>query len=321
MKKYIIGFIIGVIVASGGVMAANYLYEAENIRYGKTNVGSALNDLYQKHTYGDATSEDIVKGKTALINGEKVTGSLEIPNLISETSGTATSSSILSGYTAWVNGEKITGNYICPSCPGYINKDGGTTNLASGGSTSLASGRYNYTNKWTISCASCPSLASQTSGDATASDILSGKTAWVNGNKVTGTYEPLGTTFGTALYSQTLGTIAPKTTTLTLSKGKYIVSALLGQASFYSTNQTTYYNSWSTITCSNCVVQKLAGRYYEDHASTTNWSPNYITAAFEQILVYVEINSNNTTISCTRDISNNLTMYPEYVTLQAVKIN
>ena len=54
--------------------------------------------------------------------------------------------------------------------------------LNAGGSYTIPAGYHNGSG--TVTAAS---LASQTGGTATAGDILEGKTAWVNGNKVTGT--------------------------------------------------------------------------------------------------------------------------------------
>lgn len=55
------------------------------------------------------------------------------------------------------------------------------TALNCGGSYTIPKGYHNGSGKVTAN-----SLASQTSADATAGNILSGKTAWVNGSKITG---------------------------------------------------------------------------------------------------------------------------------------
>ena len=59
--------------------------------------------------------------------------------------------------------------------------------LNAGGSYTISAGRHNGSGKVTAN-----SLASQTSGTAVAGDILSGKTAWVNGVKLTGSIASLG---------------------------------------------------------------------------------------------------------------------------------
>ena len=88
--------------------------------------------------------------------------------------GDATANQILSGKTAWVKGSKVTGT--------MPNRGAVTQTLKAGGSYTIPEGYHNGKGKITVS-----SLSSQTDGTATAAQILSGKTAWVNGKKITGT--------------------------------------------------------------------------------------------------------------------------------------
>ena len=62
------------------------------------------------------------------------------------------------------------------------NKGAVTSNLNCGGSYTIPKGYHNGSGRVTAN-----SLASQTNANATANDIMSGKTAWVNGSKLTGT--------------------------------------------------------------------------------------------------------------------------------------
>ena len=62
------------------------------------------------------------------------------------------------------------------------NKGAVTASLNCGGSYTIPAGYHNGSGKVTAN-----SLASQTSANATAGNIISGKTAWVNGKKITGT--------------------------------------------------------------------------------------------------------------------------------------
>ena len=62
------------------------------------------------------------------------------------------------------------------------NKGAVTSSLNCGGSYTIPKGYHNGSGRVTAN-----SLASQTSANATANDIMNGKTAWVNGSKITGT--------------------------------------------------------------------------------------------------------------------------------------
>lgn len=95
-------------------------------------------------------------------------------SLASQTEANAVAGDILSGKDAWVKGAKIAGN-IAVQTP----KD---SSLNCGGSVTMAAGYYNKAVKVTAN-----SLSSQTEANAIAGNILDGKTAWVNGNKITGT--------------------------------------------------------------------------------------------------------------------------------------
>lgn len=72
------------------------------------------------------------------------------------------------------NGEIVTGS--------MTDRGAVTQALNAGGSYAIPAGYHNGAGKVTAN-----SLSSQTSGTATAADIRSGKTAWVNGSKLTGT--------------------------------------------------------------------------------------------------------------------------------------
>ncbi len=157
-------------------------------------------------TDGTATEDDVLKGKTAWVDGVKVTGTIPVWNdtdldglqlpagqgftydagyhrydttiyaqdLASQTPGDAAAANILTGKKAWVAGSQVTGTMpsngaVAPSA------------LAAGGSYTIPAGYHNGSGKVTAA-----SLASQTAGTAAAAEILSGETAWVGGAKVTG---------------------------------------------------------------------------------------------------------------------------------------
>ena len=120
-----------------------------------------------KKTGSSLTSNSTIDEMTVAINAIKT---LEQAT----TDANATAGNILVDKTAYVNGAKITGT--------MPNKGAITTSLNCGGSYTIPAGYHNGSGKVTAN-----SLASQTSANATTGDILSGKTAWVNGSKITGT--------------------------------------------------------------------------------------------------------------------------------------
>ncbi len=93
-------------------------------------------------------------------------------NLLSK--GDASASNILTGKKVLVKGKEVTGT--------MANNGSVSKALAAGGSYTIPKGYHDGTGKVTAN-----SLASQTSATATAAQILSGKTAYVNGSKITGT--------------------------------------------------------------------------------------------------------------------------------------
>ena len=143
----------------------------------------------------------------------------------------ATASQILSGYTAYVKGKKVTGN---------IPSQGAQTITPGTSDKTIASGKY-LSGTQTIKGDSnlvAGNIKAGTSifgisgtftsdANATAANILSGKTAYVNGNKVTG-----------RITSQGAQTITPSTTNKTISSGKYLsgTQTIKGDANLKSEN-------------------------------------------------------------------------------------
>ncbi len=188
------------IVAILGTNAASSNPPSNGVSYGKNNqatVEAALNDLYTKANYGNATAAQILKGKTALVGGKQVTGTMEDRGLTQ--------------YGGWGCGDLGCGSgddayYSINGLPeGYYHSDGnwwapearinantlrtslGITadKIVKGQSIAGVSGTGETGYSSCSSC--CPTLASQTSSaTAGAGDILSGKTAYVNGSKITG---------------------------------------------------------------------------------------------------------------------------------------
>lgn len=90
---------------------------------------------------------------------------------------TATAADILNGKTAVINGEIVTGT--------MTNRGNVSATLNAGGSYTIPVGYHAGGGTVRVN-----SLASQTAGTATAADIISGKTAWVNGVLLTGNAAP-----------------------------------------------------------------------------------------------------------------------------------
>ena len=139
-----------------------------------------------------AAASDIAHGKTAYVQGEKITGTSTKDADTSD--ATAVAGDILSGKTAYVDGAKVTGSITSKSAQTYTP---GTTDqtIASGqylagaqtiaGDADLVAG--NIKSGVNIFGVTGTYQGTDTSdADATADDIRAGKTAYVNGVKITG---------------------------------------------------------------------------------------------------------------------------------------
>ena len=143
-----------------------------------------------------ATAGDVLKGKVIVgPDGEPLTGTLAM-------TGNAGDSQVLSGKTYYNTDAKArrTGS--------MANQGAKTASLNCGGSYTIPAGYHNGAGK-----VSANSLASQTDANAAAGDILSGKTAWVKGSKVTGSMATQGGgTYKSTAASQTISCSGKKMT-------------------------------------------------------------------------------------------------------------
>lgn len=156
----------------------------------------------------NAVDADLLTGKTAYVNGNKITGTMANNGAVSKSitpSTSAQSYTIPAGYhngsgkvsvaaapTSLINGDAVAADVLSGKkffSDSYTVKTGTMANngavsqtLNAGGSYTIPAGYHNGSGKITAN-----SLASQTSATATAADIISGKTAWVNGVLITGT--------------------------------------------------------------------------------------------------------------------------------------
>lgn len=259
---------------------------AEDVVSGKTF--TSANGLNLTGTYtgldtsdADATANDILSGKTAYVNGSKITGVIEtvaqaIPSISVNSSGLITASSNQeAGYVG--AGTKSSTSQLTTQGAQTITP--GTTNKT------IASGKYltgdqtikgdinlvaeNIKNGVSIFGVTGTLSAGIDTSDATAipADILSGKTAYVNGSKVTGTiatvtqatpsisvnssglitassnqdagYVTAGTKSVTSqLTTQAAQTITPGTSDKTIASGRYLTGTqtIKGDANLVAAN-------------------------------------------------------------------------------------
>lgn len=188
-------FMLGIILCSGVVYGTS-AYESNNIKYnptdtswGVTNVNDAINSLYSMKKeldttktslnnlkgIGDATAEQILKGKKAVVKGSTITGTMK--NMSNQWIWTSKG---IEEYT-YSSGSKANMVYVSSRDDhgdGYI-----TTN------TKFIVGTENDLKKSLLAGKTLLGVDGTATSDATATatDILSGKTAYVNGTKITGT--------------------------------------------------------------------------------------------------------------------------------------
>ena len=175
--------------------------DGDTIKIKYSDIEVSLTDIYKGTTTSNGSYTEN-KAKIELLEKqvEKLQKQLEqattdgdsLNSILLKTN--ATEDKILKDYKAYSNGELMTGTM---KNNGAIEKT-----LNAGENYNVPEG---YTSGGTIKA---NSLESQTQATATESDITSGKTAWVNGNKVTGTMKTLGEV-------KDMGAIASKSYSLT----------------------------------------------------------------------------------------------------------
>lgn len=161
--------------------------------------GATIKVLLEASEFGNVTAEEVVSGKTfTSIAGLKVTGTATLG--VDTSDATASRDDIIYGKTAYVNGVKITGSL---GTGGVMTNVYGNTdlqltkvgaNLFSRGTTSIFTGRQVIDSNTLIGSWVPLTLL----GDVSASEVVSGKTfTSTDGVKVTGTMSNAGTITGT----------------------------------------------------------------------------------------------------------------------------
>lgn len=197
--------------------------------------GTVEAEILDAQTPGTAQAGEIVKNKTAWVNGVKVTGTMELEGSAAlddvlegstfynidpskkltgtlSLTGTATEDDVTEGVSFYNTNakRKLTGSMKLTGTATAENVLAGTSfyntsvrtkidgsmpnigsvviQLDSGSNYTIPKGFHDGTG-----IVKAPTLSSSTEGTAEAADIYSGKTAWVNGEKVTGTMSLNGT--------------------------------------------------------------------------------------------------------------------------------
>lgn len=125
--------------------------------------------------FGDATAEDVVAGKTfTSTEGLLVTGTHVCGEGLDTSDATATESDIVSGKTAYVKGAKVTGNVATVDSGHAMSFSGSKAYL----NTDKVKSEYEFTSDRLFRSGSTIGINTplSTFGDATAADVVSGKT-------------------------------------------------------------------------------------------------------------------------------------------------
>ena len=204
----------------------------QSVSNGKALVASAITDK-KVPTDADATFETMANNIKDLKLG----------------SGNATKVDVLAGKT-FTNSDGVEYTGEMP------NQGAKSASLNCGGSYTIPAGYHNGSGKVTAN-----SLASQTSATAAATDIKSGKTAWVNGAKITGTLAATTITKNESKSSSYgIGGYGSTTVTLTYS------NTVLGVVSYSITDGNNYAKLTSISISGNKIT--LGMQTYHGHGAS-----------------------------------------------------
>ena len=249
------------------------------------------------------TSGGTVAGDSNLITGNIKAGATVFgvagkSSVVDTADGTTTADKILNTYTGYVNGAKVTGTManngavtITPGGtaktipPGYHN---GAGTVAT--DVNLVTGNI-IAGKTIFGVAGKASVVETSSATATAGQMLSGATGYVNGNLITGTIPSKGT-----------ATINPSTTTQTISAGQYIsgtqtIAPVTGSAQASQVlSGLTFSSSYGIGLTGTMTMASIGGRYYasgrlySDYNTSGGWFTS-VTLPFIPAVVIAKYNN------------------------------
>lgn len=221
-----------------------------------------------------AGDSDLITGNIKA--GANIFGVTGKSSVVDTADGTTTADKILNAYTGYVNGSKVTGTManngavtITPGTTakaipvGYHNGSGTVAtdvNLVTG---NIKAGSTIF------GVAGKASVVETSSANATAGQMLSGVTGYVNGSLITGTIPTRGAV-----------TITPSATTQTISAGQYLsgVQTISGNAQLIAGNIRSGVNIFGVV--GNITVASLGGGYCARGTFASTPGNRHITLGF-----------------------------------------
>jgi hypothetical protein len=270
--------------------------DIKSINDSLTNINSSISDLIYPTATGTATA--LIVPMQTLINGYAKTFIASANNSGNSTTingkhlykpNTTISPNLVAGkaYTVWYNltgdcffikasaeGDTIVSHVLAGDTFSNDNDTGLIGTMPNNGALSSALNcgssftiPLGYTSGGTITA---NSLASQTTSTATASQILNGQTAWVNGSKVTGN-----------IPSKTAQTYTLSTTQQIINAGQYIsenqiIAPVTGNATINDVILGKIFSSSNGINLTGvATIESLGGKYYASGTVTGSVSLSF----------------------------------------------